>query len=38
MSDRIIIMREGAIVGEFARGQTSEEGLVAMAAGASHGE
>jgi ABC-type sugar transport system ATPase subunit len=38
MSDRIIVMREGAIVGEFARGQTSEEGLVAMAAGASHGE
>lgn len=38
MSDRIIVMRQGVIVGGFGRGETSEEELVAMAAGASHGE
>jgi hypothetical protein len=31
-------MRQGVIVGGFGRGETSEEELVAMAAGASHGE
>ncbi len=33
MSDRVLVMRDGAIVGEIARAQASEERLVAMAAG-----
>lgn len=37
MSDRILVMRDGRIVGEVARAAASEEQLVAMAAGASHG-
>ncbi|SEF05758.1 ribose ABC transporter ATP-binding protein [Rhizobiales bacterium GAS188] len=37
MSDRILVMRDGTIVGEVARATASEEQLVAMAAGASHG-
>jgi ribose transport system ATP-binding protein len=37
MSDRILVMRDGRIVGEVARAAASEEQLVAMAAGARHG-
>ena len=33
MSDRILVMREGRLVGEFTRSQASEEGLLAYAAG-----
>ena len=33
MCDRTLVMREGRIVGEFTRGQASEEGLLACAAG-----
>jgi ABC-type sugar transport system ATPase subunit len=36
MSDRVLVMRDGAIVGEVARAQASEERLVAMAAGVAH--
>jgi rhamnose transport system ATP-binding protein len=38
MSDRILVMREGRLVGEVARAEATEERLVAMAAGASSGE
>jgi rhamnose transport system ATP-binding protein len=38
MSDRILVMRDGLLVGEVARADASEERLVAMAAGARHGE
>ncbi len=38
MSDRILVMREGRLVGEVARAEATEERLVAMAAGASRGE
>jgi ABC-type sugar transport system ATPase subunit len=34
MSDRILVMREGLIVGEAARGEATEELLVGLAAGA----
>jgi ABC-type sugar transport system ATPase subunit len=34
MSDRILVMREGCIVGEAARGEATEELLVGLAAGA----
>jgi len=33
MSDRILVMREGRLVGEFNRTQASEEKLLACAAG-----
>lgn len=33
MSDRALVMREGALVGEFSRAQASEERLLACAAG-----
>ncbi|HMN87626.1 MAG TPA: ATP-binding cassette domain-containing protein, partial [Bauldia sp.] len=36
MSDRILVMRNGRIVGEVPRAGASEERLVAMAAGARH--
>ncbi|HZP21631.1 MAG TPA: sugar ABC transporter ATP-binding protein, partial [Bauldia sp.] len=36
MSDRILVMRNGLIVGEVARADAGEERLVAMAAGARH--
>jgi rhamnose transport system ATP-binding protein len=36
MSDRILVMREGLLVGEMPRAEATEEWLVAMAAGASH--
>ncbi len=36
MSDRILVMRDGILVGSVARGEATEEKLVAMAAGASH--
>ncbi|GAB4410678.1 MAG: sugar ABC transporter ATP-binding protein [Anaerolineae bacterium] len=32
MSDRILVMREGHLMGEFAREQATEEGLLALAA------
>ena len=35
MSDRALVMREGRLVGEFARAQASEEKLLASAAGVS---
>jgi ribose transport system ATP-binding protein len=35
MSDRALVMREGHLVGEFARSEASEEGLLASAAGVS---
>jgi len=38
MSDRILVMRDGLLVGEVPRADASEEKLVAMAAGAHHGE
>ncbi len=38
MSDRILVMRDGLLVGEVPRAEASEERLVAMAAGARHGE
>ncbi|MBL8582615.1 MAG: sugar ABC transporter ATP-binding protein [Rhizobiaceae bacterium] len=38
MSDRILVMRDGRLVGEVARSEATEERLVAMAAGANHGE
>jgi len=38
MSDRILVMRDGKLVGEVARREATEERLVALAAGASHGE
>ena len=38
MSDRILVMRDGKFVGEVARADAGEELLVAMAAGARHGE
>jgi rhamnose transport system ATP-binding protein len=37
MSDRVLVMRDGAIVGEIARAQASEEHLVALAAGVTTG-
>jgi rhamnose transport system ATP-binding protein len=37
MSDRILVMRDGVLVGELPRAEASEERLVAMAAGARHG-
>jgi ribose transport system ATP-binding protein len=37
MSDRVLVMREGRIVGEVSRSAASEEQLVAMAAGVAHG-
>jgi ribose transport system ATP-binding protein len=33
MSDRVLVMREGRLVGEFPKGQASEEKLLACAAG-----
>jgi rhamnose transport system ATP-binding protein len=36
MSDRILVMREGKLVGSLDRAEASEERLVAMAAGARH--
>jgi ABC-type sugar transport system ATPase subunit len=33
MSDRVLVMREGRLVGEFARSEASEESLLASAAG-----
>jgi ribose transport system ATP-binding protein len=33
MSDRILVMREGALVGEVAAHEASEERVLAMAAG-----
>ncbi|HLH50629.1 MAG TPA: sugar ABC transporter ATP-binding protein, partial [Roseiarcus sp.] len=36
MSDRILVMRNGAIAGEFSRRDASEEKLVALATGANH--
>jgi len=38
MSDRILVMRAGSVVGEFSRTVATEERLVALAAGASHDE
>ena len=38
MSDRILVMRAGSVVGEFLRTSATEERLVALAAGASHDE
>jgi rhamnose transport system ATP-binding protein len=38
MSDRILVMRAGSLVGELLREDANEERLVSMAAGASHGE
>jgi ABC-type sugar transport system ATPase subunit len=38
MSDRVLVMRAGAVVGEFSRTEATEEKLVALAAGASHDE
>jgi ABC-type sugar transport system ATPase subunit len=38
MSDRILVMRDGALVGELPRAAATEERLVALAAGASHDE
>jgi ribose transport system ATP-binding protein len=32
MSDRILVMREGRLMGEFKREQATEEGLLALAA------
>lgn len=37
MSDRIAVMRDGSLVGSLARADATEEGLVAMATGASGG-
>jgi ABC-type sugar transport system ATPase subunit len=36
MSDRVLVMREGRLVGEFTRAQASEESLLACAAGLLH--
>lgn len=36
MSDRILVMRAGSLVASLARGEASEERLVALAAGARH--
>ena len=36
MSDRILVMRDGVLVGAVTRAEATEERLVAMAAGASH--
>jgi ABC-type sugar transport system ATPase subunit len=36
MSDRILVMREGALIGSLDRAEANEEHLVAMAAGARH--
>jgi D-xylose transport system ATP-binding protein len=33
MSDRILVMREGHLAGEFTRAQSNEESLLACAAG-----
>ena len=38
MSDRILVMRDGKLVGELARGDAGEVALVALAAGARHDE
>jgi ABC-type sugar transport system ATPase subunit len=35
MSDRALVMREGGLVGEFARSDANEERLLASAAGVS---
>jgi ABC-type sugar transport system ATPase subunit len=37
MSDRVLVMRDGRLVGEVPRADATEERLVAMAAGASDG-
>jgi ABC-type sugar transport system ATPase subunit len=36
MSDRILVMREGRLVGEATRASATEELLVGLAAGARH--
>jgi ABC-type sugar transport system ATPase subunit len=36
MSDRILVMREGRLVGDLARAETSEEKLLQLAAGVAH--
>lgn len=33
MGDRVLVMREGRLVGEFAKAEYSEESLLAAAAG-----
>jgi ABC-type sugar transport system ATPase subunit len=38
MSDRVLVMRDGRLVGAVARHEASEELLVAMAAGAHHAD
>jgi ABC-type sugar transport system ATPase subunit len=38
MSDRVLVMRQGSLVGEFPRAQASEESLLACAAGVIHNE
>jgi ABC-type sugar transport system ATPase subunit len=38
MSDRVLVMRDGLIVGELQRSEATEEKLVALAAGADHDE
>jgi ABC-type sugar transport system ATPase subunit len=38
MSDRVLVMRDGLIAGEFPRSEATEEKLVALAAGAAHDE
>ena len=38
MSDRILVMRDGALVGEVSRADATEERLVALAAGVRHDE
>jgi ABC-type sugar transport system ATPase subunit len=38
MSDRVLVMRDGVLVAEVPRAEATEERLVAMAAGARHGE
>jgi ABC-type sugar transport system ATPase subunit len=38
MSDRVLVMRDGAVVGEYSRTEATEERLVALAAGVSHDE
>jgi ribose transport system ATP-binding protein len=37
LSDRIVVMRDGRIVGRFARSEASEEALMASAVGAGAG-
>jgi len=38
ISDRVIVMREGSIVGELDRTQIKEEAVLALAIGATHSE